>query len=206
MNPIKTEKIGNFIIKIYFDNDNDSPRTWGSSSTIISSVSRDFSSDEDAIPLETDEDGKLILDSEGFYNYATGGKALVLPIYMYSHSGDTISTKPFGDPWDSGLVGYIYMNNLTAMAEKIIIPETGSVDWKAVEERLKGEIATFDQYIRGDVYFYNTHAINPFDDDENGEVIDSCGDIYGLDEALQYAKDNLPTLDANYEFDLAEAT
>ena len=203
MDSIKTEKIGNFIIKIYFDNDNDSPRSWGNSSTIISLVPRHFSSDEDAIPLETDEDGKLILDSEGFYNYATGGKALVLPIYMYSHSGDTISTKPFGEPWDSGLVGYIYMNNLTAMAEKIIIPETGSVDWKAVEERLKGEIATFDQYIRGDVYLYNTHAINPFD--EHGEIIDSCGDIYGLDEALQMAKDNLPTLDANYEFDLAEA-
>ena len=204
MDSIKTEKIGNFIIKIYFDECNDSPRTWGSSTCIVSLADRVFPSDEDAIPLETDEDGKLILDSEGFYNYATGGKALVLPIYMYSHSGDTISTKPFGDPWDSGLVGYIYMNNLTAMAEKIIIPETGSVDWKAVEERLKGEIATFDKYIRGDVYFYSTVGANPFDGDEN--IIDSCGDIYGLDEALQMAKDNLPTLDANYEFDLAEAT
>jgi hypothetical protein len=34
----------------------------------------------------------------------------MLPIYMYDHSGITISYKPFSCPWDSGQVGWIFMN------------------------------------------------------------------------------------------------
>jgi hypothetical protein len=36
--------------------------------------------------------------------------ALMLPIYMYNHGGITISYKPFSCPWDSGQVGWIFMN------------------------------------------------------------------------------------------------
>ena len=36
--------------------------------------------------------------------------ALMLPIYMYDHSGITISYKPFSCPFDSGQVGWIFMN------------------------------------------------------------------------------------------------
>jgi hypothetical protein len=36
--------------------------------------------------------------------------ALMLPIYMYDHSGITISHKPFSCPWDSGQIGWIFVN------------------------------------------------------------------------------------------------
>ena len=35
-------------------------------------------------------------------------KFIAFPLYLYDHSGITISTKPFGCRWDSGQVGYIY--------------------------------------------------------------------------------------------------
>ena len=33
---------------------------------------------------------------------------VILPIYMYDHSGLTIRTHPFSDNWDSGQIGFIY--------------------------------------------------------------------------------------------------
>ena len=35
-------------------------------------------------------------------------KYVILPLYLYDHSGITISTGPFSCPWDSGQVGWIY--------------------------------------------------------------------------------------------------
>lgn len=32
--------------------------------------------------------------------------AFILPVYCYEHSGMTIKTGPFGDPWDSGQAGW----------------------------------------------------------------------------------------------------
>lgn len=35
---------------------------------------------------------------------------LLMPLYLYDHSGITISTSEFCDPWDSGQIGFIYTN------------------------------------------------------------------------------------------------
>ena len=55
-----------------------------------------------------------------YYNYTTNENfnkleelesnpdVVIKPIYMYDHSGQTIRLTPFGDPWDSGVCGYIY--------------------------------------------------------------------------------------------------
>lgn len=44
-------------------------------------------------------------------------KVAILPLYLYDHSGLTMSTSDFGDRWDSGCVGFIYMDKDTAMKE-----------------------------------------------------------------------------------------
>ena len=33
----------------------------------------------------------------------------ILLLYMYEHGGITISSSPYGCPWDSGTVGFIYI-------------------------------------------------------------------------------------------------
>jgi hypothetical protein len=210
MKPITSKQIRNFHIEVFPDDCDESPREWGSPTDIVSLADRVFSSDKNAIPLEMNEDGKLILNPCGLgnakmYEYHSGGKALVLPIYMLSHSGVTISTTPFGDHWDSGCVGYIYMNNLSALKENFINPETGAIDWLKVKNVLEGDIKVYNQYLQGDVYFYKTYVTNPFDETKK-ESIDSCGGIYGLEEALKQAESEIPKLDSNYEFDLAEAS
>lgn len=75
------------------------------------------------------------------------GAKVILPLYLYDHGGITISTTPFSSYWDTSFLGWIY-----ATQEKI--DELGE-DWQTdekVEEVLRGEIETYDQYLRGDVY------------------------------------------------------
>ena len=42
---------------------------------------------------------------------------IVLPVYLYDHSGIRISTSPFSCPWDSGQVGVIYCTKKKAVYE-----------------------------------------------------------------------------------------
>jgi len=42
--------------------------------------------------------------------YKKCGAAVVLPVYLYDHSGISIQTKPFSCRWDSGQIGFIYIS------------------------------------------------------------------------------------------------
>ena len=108
---------------------------------------------------------------------------IALPLYLYDHSGITISTTPFSCRWDSEKVGYIYVSK-----EKI----REEYGWKKVTDKrrekilsyLKGEVETFDQYIRGDVYGFQV-------EDEDGNHIDSCYGFYGDDFLTNGIKEHI---------------
>lgn len=79
---------------------------------------------------------------------------IILPVYLYDHSGITIScshTYPYNDRWDAGQVGWIY-------ASYDDIEKTyGAVNAENIEtakQVLVGEISTYDDYLRGDAYGY----------------------------------------------------
>jgi hypothetical protein len=104
-------------------------------------------------------------------------KPLVIkPLYMYDHSGITISTEPFSCRWDSGQIGWVYITNKTIDACGITIKndETFAQYKERLEKYLEGEVNEYDQYIRGDVYLFEVT-------DENGKTIDGCGGFYGDD-------------------------
>jgi hypothetical protein len=104
---------------------------------------------------------------------------LILPLYLYDHSGITMSTSGFSCPWDSGQVGYIYATPET------IRKEYGDLSKESVDkarQRLQSEVEVYDQFIRGDVYGYRVL-------DSEGEEIDSLWSIYGLDEARKMARE-----------------
>ncbi len=94
-----------------------------------------------------------------------------LPIYLYDHSGITINTSGFSCPWDSGMVGMIYM------------PKAGAVEnWgkkiasKQVRDKayacLRAEIEELDNYLTGQVYGYRVY-------DPEGEEVESCWGFFG---------------------------
>lgn len=76
--------------------------------------------------------------------------AVILPLYLYDHSGITMKTTPFGDPWDSGQVGFIY---LTKEGMKKYYGESMPRYWrKRANEILVGAVKTYDDYLTGNVY------------------------------------------------------
>jgi len=117
--------------------------------------------------------------------------AIVLPLYLYDHSGITMSTSPFSCPWDSGQVGWIYITR-----EKVREEYGCKRISKKMIERVKGylinEVKEYDQYLTGDVYGYCITEIDPNDPDEEGEEVDSSwgyfGDDYCMDEAVSVVK------------------
>lgn len=121
---------------------------------------------------------------------------IVLPLYLCDHSGLSMNTTGFNCPWDSGQVGYAIMDIRKLEAEfgcgrqdavyingKMISPmllEYG-------RDLLVLEVENYDSYLSGECYYYTA-------EDDNGEVVDSCGSLFGYDYAVQYAKDSIDHL------------
>lgn len=123
-------------------------------------------------------------------NWRHGMKALrafavVMPIWLYDHSGITISTGervyPYNDQWDSGQVGFAALTKQKTMEElREIVRDpsgnpvriyTGEKTWrydtvpfteetwqKGATDAIKAEVETYDQYLTGDVWWYKIYS------------------------------------------------
>lgn len=76
---------------------------------------------------------------------------VVLPLYLYDHSGLTMSTGPFSCPWDSGQVGWIYVTAARAREEYGVKALNGVIK-KGVIACLEAEVRAYDQLLRGAVW------------------------------------------------------
>jgi hypothetical protein len=104
---------------------------------------------------------------------------VILPLYLYDHSGITMNTTGFSCQWDSGQVGFIFISK-----QKMLLEYGGKIVTQKLKDRvteyLKGEVETYDQYLTGDVYGYRVFKV------ENGEEeeLDSCWGFYGEEECM----------------------
>lgn len=118
---------------------------------------------------------------------------IILPIYLYDHSGISISTSSFHDVWDSGQVGFIYMTKTRAENE------WGDCSLEEREKRaikcLESEVEEYDQYLRGDVYCFTISTRR------GCSIVDSCGGFYGFDHCIESAKESIDSMK-----DLSEMT
>jgi hypothetical protein len=145
------------------------------------------------------------------YGYARFS-GVYLPLYLLDHSGLSMRTGSFNDPWDSGQVGMIYTDKET------ILKEWGKPGQKVLTPRLKAlalacleaEVEEYGQYLRGEVYGYEVKS-RPADlveDDSDGEIdsssywsseikdahkywddVDSCWGMCGFGYCLSEAKE-----------------
>jgi hypothetical protein len=176
MNEIKTylyKKDKNKMIKIYQDSDYDDPRNWTNCGKMFCMHKRYD------LPNETDMRATQYDSWEAYEKeIETKYKAkIILPLYMYDHSGITISTKPFNDMWDSGQIGFIFITE-----ESI---EKNKLNLKEAKERLLYEVKIYDDYLTGQVYGYSMINLETCDKCNHTEekIIDSCWGIY-LDKDL----------------------
>ncbi|MFA5375934.1 MAG: hypothetical protein WC455_09345 [Dehalococcoidia bacterium] len=130
---------------------------------------------------------------------------VILPLYLYDHSGITMSTGRFSCPWDSGQVGFIYCTKETIRKELSRpqplkkgqerqdykpIKNVTKKDLAHAEEYLRREVKTYDQYLTGDVYGFVIEGL----DDEEGN---SCWGFFGMDDCIESAK---LEVDANIKY------
>lgn len=112
---------------------------------------------------------------------------IVLPLYLYDHSGITMRCSPFSCPWDSGYVGFIYVSMDQARKEW-----TGTDDEirEAATQYLIGEVETYDQYLTGDVWGYTIEQVTLDEDGDeiDREWVDSCWGFYGYDYCKEEAE------------------
>jgi hypothetical protein len=111
-------------------------------------------------------DEHTFADPDELREHIKDTKAIALPLFLYDHSGLTMSTGPFSCSWDSGQVGVIFIEQVRAIEEYGRKYMT-----KAIRERvikyMQGEVQEYDDYLTGNVVGYVV-------EDANGEHLDSC--------------------------------
>ena len=105
-----------------------------------------------------------------------------MPLYLYDHSGLTISTSGFSCPWDSGQVGYIYITDADIRKEYGVKRISKQLR-ERVTQYLVNEVETYDKFLTGQVYCYTIE--NP-----EGEEIDSCWGFFD-DYDLKYISEQI---------------
>ena len=109
---------------------------------------------------------------------------IISSLYLYDHSGITISMGSFGCPWDSGQIGYIYMT-------KESIEKEGWTPEQAMKY-MEGEVEVYDNYLTGEVYRYTI-------EDADGNEVDSCSGWYGDDGKEDMIKECKSIIDHQVE-------
>ncbi len=117
---------------------------------------------------------------------------IILPLYLYDHSGLRIKVGSFQGllsqghaEFDSGQVGFIYITSEKIRREyskKRVSPKFKAT----VTGFLESEVKVYDQYLSGDVWGYVI--------EKDGKDAESCWGFYGQDFCLEEAKaliDNL---------------
>ena len=96
----------------------------------------------------------------------------VFPLQAYIHGGVALSLGAFSCPWDSGQVGYVLIK----------LSDVGEGKARECAERL---VETWNQYLSGDVWGFSIT-------DSDGEEVESCWGIYGLEDCIEDAKERCP--------------
>lgn len=74
--------------------------------------------------------------------------AVILPLYLYDHSGITMATKPFSCRWDSGQVGFIVVSK-KKIRDEYKVKRISNELIKKVTKVLEAEVKGYDNYIMG---------------------------------------------------------
>lgn len=116
---------------------------------------------------------------------------VALPLFLYDHSGITMSCSPFSCGWDSGQVGLIYVPVSTIEKSCGKNPGNPSQTWEErTVEILEGEVATYDAYLTGQIFCFiveegKTYTAEDGDTLIDWNIVDSCGGFFDEDECEQ---------------------
>jgi len=199
MDIVETITLEEFKVNIYYDSDPESPREWDNLGKMVCWHRRYNLGDEKPNSFDGNTPSAFLFGladqvdpnvdkvdyemTEEIRDNLLEKYYIMLPLYLYDHSGITMRTHSFNDRWDSGQVGYIYVSIADAKKEW---------GWKRLtkarreklEEHLRLEVKTYDQFLTGSVYGYQIV-------DEDDEVLDSCWGFFGYDHEKSGLMENV---------------
>ena len=168
-----------------------SPREWDNLSTMVCFHSRYNLGDKNHGYNSKDFTGWEALQTQIEKDHRP---VVILPLYLFDHSGITISTDASrfracdSHGWDWGQIGFVFVSrekapllcrsllSLKEYGAKIITPKIREL----AEQVLLGEVETYDQFLRGEVYCFTIT-------DGDGNMVDTLSGIYGFDYAKEEA-------------------
>lgn len=159
----------------------ESPREWDSTTTFLTWENGYNSPDDN--PYDDIEDflnefqveytGNSTKDIPKLIENAFNEGYILRPVYKYEHSEVSYSIRPFCDPWDSGMAGFIFMPKdeiVQIWGDKEITEKTIG----KVEQLFEDECEVYTYWVNGYIQYFVEY-------DENGEVVDCCGGFIGCD-------------------------
>ena len=168
---VESESYKGYEINIYYDEMPESPREWDNLGTMVCFHGRynlgdehDYNSDDYS---SWDEIENAICKDNDI--------AVILPLYLYDHSGITMNTTGFSCGWDSGQVGFIFITKEKVRSEYSVKRISKKLKVR-IESYLVNEVETYDNFISGQVYGYQI-------EDKFGNDIEdgSCWGFFGYD-------------------------
>lgn len=163
-------KFNSKIINILQDECSENPRDWGTNLTeMVCFHNRYNLGDHHELRHEDfnswEEVEAHLLDTEDII--------AIKPLYLYDHSGLSISTSPFSCRWDSGQIGFIFV------ARHTIVDHFGEIDnmEEVAENVINEELELYKAYVSGDVFCAQLI--------EDGEEVDFTGGFIGWDGLLE---------------------
>ena len=131
----------------------------------------------------SEENCKFYMDEDDpheYHNIIQHESLAWKPLYLYDHSGITMST---GDPaqgmdyggWDTSLVGVAYITKESLKKTHGDVVPTK----EELEKIIDQEVETYDQFLTGDVWRYT------ITNEKTGEEEDECGGFFGIESIYQ---------------------
>ncbi len=164
------------VIKIYQDEDAESPRDWDNLGTMVCFHSRYALGDKHDLSYEDFNSWSELKQ----YLFKELKALIVLPLYIMDHSGIHINTTGFEycDPGnrDSGQIGFIYVTAGIIREQYRAARITEKIRNQA-KDCLLSEVNKYNDYVTGKVFWYAAETID-------GNLIDSCGGYFGDTEYM----------------------
>ena len=181
---IINQKLEDWELKVEYDECSDSPRGYYNIGKILCLPNKYIDNELD-LPYEYDEKFKESRNLNEIEEMLTKLGYIHERICVYDHSGVSIY---LGSPccrWDSGYIGW-YVVDKKQYREDHKIKRISKKELRFIDEVMQSEIRTYNNWINGNVYWYELC--------KNGEVIDSCCGFIAdsKEDAIKDMIDHLP--------------
>lgn len=184
----KVVTVGNERVKIFYDQSAESPRTSCDNMGKMICFHKRYTLGDDHDYNHDDYNSTEELNEA----IKQGEDAVImLPLFLYDHSGITMNTTGFSCRWDSGQVGVI-VASAKAIRESYGVKRITKAILEKATKHLVAEVETYDQYLTGEVYRFETYKLSKCDQGhEHEEFEDSCGGFLGSDMKENGIAENL---------------